>query len=66
MNMDEATKKRVVSVLVCYYSENQEEVIVQHLASFSVIKVDSQTLYDEIVALFDKYQLPWENLIYPF
>ena len=66
LNIDEATSqtnKRVVSVLVCYFNPRLEEIVVRHLASFSVIKVNSETLYDEIVDLFEKFKIPWENLL---
>ncbi|XP_072042205.1 uncharacterized protein, partial [Amphiura filiformis] len=66
LNMDEATSEtnhRVVTVLVSYFCPQQEEVVVKHLASFAVIKVNSQTLYNEVVALFDKFEIPWTNLV---
>ncbi|XP_071506624.1 uncharacterized protein [Diadema antillarum] len=66
LNIDECTSKtnkHVLSVLVCYYSKSQQEIVVKHLTSFEVIKVDSQSLYNELVKVFEEKKLPWENLI---
>ena len=51
LNIDECTSEsnlRVVSVLVSYFSDKEQEVVVKHLSSFAVTKVDSQTLYQNL------------------
>ncbi|KAG1714060.1 Neuroguidin [Nymphon striatum] len=66
LNMDESTSKtllRVFTILVSYYSDSSHEVVVEHLASVSLIKVASAPLFEQITGLFDKYNLPWENLM---
>lgn len=66
LNIDECTSEtnhRVVTVLVSYFSLKEEKVVTKHLSSFSVTKVDSATLYNELVKLFEKFELPWKNLV---
>ncbi len=66
LNMDECTSQtniKVVTVLVSYYSLKNQKVMVKHLSSFSIEKCDSETLYNELVKMFDEMNLPWENLI---
>lgn len=66
LNIDESTSnsnKRVLAILVSYYSEKNEKVLLEHLASIEVVKVDSESLYNVILDLFDKYDIPWSNLI---
>ncbi|GBN42147.1 hypothetical protein AVEN_161989-1 [Araneus ventricosus] len=63
LNIDEATSnnfKRVLSVLVSYFSPIQNEVIIEHLAS--VIRVTSESLFKEIVKVFQDHNVPWDNL----
>lgn len=66
LNIDECTSKtniRVVAVLASYYSRRECKVVVKHLSSFSIIKVDSESLYSALVNMFEEYKLPWGNLI---
>ncbi|KAG1658741.1 T-complex protein 1 subunit gamma [Nymphon striatum] len=44
-------------------AHSSHEVVVEHLASVSLIKVASAPLFEQITGLFDKYNLPWENLM---
>ena len=56
LNIDECTSdtnQRVVTVLVSYFSEKENKVVTNHLSSFTVTTVDSETLYNHLVALFD-------------
>ena len=56
LNIDECTSdtnQRVVTVLVSYFSEKEKKVVTKHLSSFTVTTVDSETLYNHLVALFD-------------
>jgi len=66
LNIDESTStnhQRVLCVLASYYSPLHKQVIVQHLESLVVIKVDSASLHQELVDLLKKYELPWKNCI---
>lgn len=66
LNIDEATSNninRVVTVLVSYFSPEKKQVVVHHLESFSVVKVNSETMYNALVDLFERHQLPCSNLM---
>ena len=66
LNLDECTSQtnvKVVAVLACYFSVKEKKVVVKHLSSFSIIKCDSETLFNAIVNLFEELDLPWENLV---
>ena len=66
LNIDESTSnsnKRVLAILASYYSHQRKGVLVEHLASLEVIKVDSQSLFDELDELFVKHNIPWTNLV---
>ena len=64
LNIDESTSgnlQRVLTVLVSYFDEN--EVVVEHLFSTSLIKVDSQSIFNAVDKFFDDNEIPWENLV---
>ena len=66
LNTDESTSnsnKRVLAILASYYSHPRKGILVEHLASLEVIKVDSLSLFEELGALFTKYRIPWTNLV---
>ncbi|XP_023930192.1 uncharacterized protein LOC112041353, partial [Lingula anatina] len=66
LNIDESTSsnlQRVLSILVSYYSPSRKRVVVQHLHSTSVIKVDSLSIFNHIVDVFDRNEIPWQNLV---
>ena len=66
LNIDESTSKglkRVLAILVSYYSFKEGTVLVEHLASLELIKVNSESLYDALVELFNKNDIPWENCV---
>ncbi|KAL5010546.1 hypothetical protein ScPMuIL_012851 [Solemya velum] len=63
LNIDESTSsshKRVLAVLVSYYSDIDKSVVVEHLKSLELIKVDAVSIYDALVDFFDS--IPWDNL----
>ena len=65
-NLDEATSSnllRVFSVLISYYSNTTSSVNVEHLASISVLTVDSEHLFDELKKLFTRLGIDWKNLM---
>lgn len=66
LNIDESTSNnhmRVVSLLCSYFSSSVGKVVVEHLNSLSVDTVSAEILFNEIQSLFNKYDIPWENLI---
>lgn len=61
LNIDEATSsnnKRVLAVLVSYFSDKDQKVVVHHLDSISVVKVDSQMLFEAVDMLFTSHNIP--------
>lgn len=66
LNIDEATsktQKRVVAVLVSHFSPASQRIEIHHLASFSLSKVTAQSIFDKVVDVFDRLELPWANLV---
>ena len=66
LNLDESTnsnQEKVVAVLVSYFASEKKEIIVRHLESFTVIKADAESIFLKIEEMFEKHQLPWENLV---
>ena len=66
MNIDEATTKtnvRVLGVLVSYWSIKHQKMVVEHLAAIEVSTVNTESLFKALDELFNKHQIPWENLI---
>ncbi|KAI0207299.1 hypothetical protein LSAT2_008052, partial [Lamellibrachia satsuma] len=66
LNIDESTShsnKWVLAILASYYSHQRKGVVVDHLASLEVIKVDSLSLFEELDTLFVKHGIPWTNLV---
>ncbi|KAK6167395.1 hypothetical protein SNE40_021431 [Patella caerulea] len=65
-NMDESTSsnfQKVLTILVTYFCpQKKNQVVVQHFASLSCIKVNTESLYNEVVALMEKHNIPWKNL----
>lgn len=66
LNIDEATSKslkKVLSILVSYFSTDDQQVVVRHLHSVSVIHANSESIHKELCKLFSEKGLPWNNLI---
>ena len=66
LNIDESTSnglKKVLAILVCYYSYEEDLVLVEHLASLELVKVNSESLYEALVELFSKHDIPWGNCV---
>ncbi len=66
LNIDEATSKtnrRVLGVLVSYWSQKNEKMVVQHLAALELTSVTSESLFIALDELFERMALPWENLV---
>ena len=65
LNIDESfssNNMKVLTLLVCYFSDSVNQVVVEHLESVSLYKVDSLTVYGEIVRIFNENDIPWDNL----
>lgn len=66
LKMDESTSNnfhRVLTILVSFYCPVMRQVKVCHFGSLSCIKVDSATLYEKIVQLIEKNEIPWDNMM---
>lgn len=66
LNIDEAMSnnhKKVLAILVSYFDTRRSKVVIEHLSSIEVIKVDSATLFDKLSTLFKEFSIPWENLV---
>ena len=65
LNIDESgstNHQKILTVLVSYYSEEDKKVVIEHLASISLVTVNSEILFNELVKIFKDYLLPWNNL----
>ena len=65
LNIDESTSsnsQKIVTVLV-YVLNNNTEIVTKHLSSFSVIKRNSESLFQGIIDIFERNNIPWPNLI---
>lgn len=66
INMDEATsnnRSRVLAILISYFHPILDRVVVEHLASLSITKVTSISVFNAIDNFFTKYQIPYVNLM---
>ena len=66
LNIDEASStnhKKVLSILVNYFSDEEQKVVTEHLTSVDMLTVTSESLYNTLVALFEEHSIPWGNLV---
>lgn len=66
LNIDESMSnnhKKILSVLVSYFSNEMEEVVVRHLISLELDIVNSSTLFKALCDVFEEKNIPWKNLI---
>ncbi|CAK6970465.1 uncharacterized protein LOC117537731 isoform X2 [Scomber scombrus] len=66
LNLDESTSnnnKKFLSMLVCYYHEYLRKVMVEHLGSLEVVKVNAASLEKVLCEFFEKNNVPWKNLV---
>ena len=66
LNIDESTSssyKKVLSMLVSYFNQELNDVVVEHLGSLEVIKVSAESLERVICDFFQEKDIPWSNLI---
>lgn len=50
-------------MLVSYYHSDLRKVVVEHLGSLEVVKVDAASLERVLCDFFDKNNIPWQNLV---
>jgi hypothetical protein len=65
-NIDESTSSnyhKVLTILVSYFCPLRSRVVVHHFASLSCIKVNSESLYNEVVRLMEDSAISWRNLM---
>lgn len=65
LNIDESTSnnfQKIVTVLVNFPNENRD-IVTKHLSSFSVVKANSEALFQGIVKIFEENNIPWNNLM---
>lgn len=65
LNLDESTNssnQKIVSVLVNYMTKDGN-LSTKHLSSYCVDSVNSETIFQGLVQIFDKNNIPWQNLI---
>ena len=65
LNIDEANSEnrhRVLGILCSYYLTEQEKVVIHHLDSVSVISVNSESLFDNFVEVFERHEISWKYL----
>lgn len=65
LNLDEATSsnnKKVLAVLVSYFSPIKKEVVVEHLASIELVKADAASIFEAVRELIQGNGIPWTNL----
>lgn len=66
LNIDESTSNnlmRVLSILVSYYSEEHQRVVIQHLTSVSLYSVNAKSIFDALNNLMAEKDIPYENLV---
>ncbi|XP_034534682.1 uncharacterized protein LOC117809115 [Notolabrus celidotus] len=65
LNLDESmsnNNKKVLSMLVCYFHADLRKVMVEHLGSLEVVKVNAANLERLLCDFFKQNDIPWKNL----
>lgn len=66
LNMDEATSsnhEKVLTVLISYFSNKRERVVIQHLGSVSLLRVTSAQVVDALDKMLNKNGLKWSRCL---
>ena len=66
LNLDEATnkgRKRVLSVLVSYFSREKKKVVLEHLTAFELIVVNTESIYRGLCELMTTGEIPWQHCL---
>ena len=54
---------RLLTILVSYYNEQSQLVIVEHLASLSVLAVNASSVFHAVKNEYEDLELPWKNVM---
>ena len=54
---------KVLTMLVCYYHADLRKVIVEHLGSLEIVKVNAASLEKVLCEFFEKNNIPWNNIM---
>lgn len=54
---------KVLTMLVFYYHADLRKVIVEHLGSLEIVKVNAASLEKVLCEFFEKNNIPWNNLV---
>ena len=57
---------RLLTILVSYYNEQSQLVIVEHLASLSVLAVNASSVFHAVKNEYEDLELPWKNVMSQF
>lgn len=66
VNLDESTSnsnKKVLSILVSYFSQELKHVVVEHLGSIEVLKGTAEHLETALVTFFTEHKIPFGNMV---
>ena len=64
LNIDEATSSstaRVLTILVNYVDPVSKRLNLEHLGSLSLVRVDTDSIFQAVVKLFEECGIPWNN-----
>ena len=62
-NVPFCLNKRVLGVLVSYFSESEGRVVVEHLTALELVTVNTQSVMKCLCDLFTKHAIPWTGLL---
>ncbi|GFW36261.1 protein N-terminal glutamine amidohydrolase [Trichonephila clavipes] len=66
LNLDESTsnaQESILAILVQFYDNNQNEVVVHHFASLKMESCNSEAVFKAVVNTIEDNNIPWTNLI---
>ncbi|GFU96693.1 choline transporter-like protein 2 [Trichonephila clavipes] len=66
LNLDESTsnaQESILAILVQFYDNNQNEVVVHHFASLKMESCNSEAVFKAVVNTIEDNNIPWANLI---
>lgn len=66
LNLDESTSRgsqSILAILVQYFCENENKIILRHLASVQLNCSTAIAIYSQIVSVIEENNIPWTNLV---
>lgn len=66
LNLDESTSesnKRILAILTTYFCPKQERIVLEHLKSIEMFKVDTKSVLRAVDKLFTENNIPWTNIV---